>query len=256
MHATTWGQRPAINNEFYEELGERWYRDDEHIIALLRAEAKLKLAYLERIFGKHLGSKPQKIVDIGCGAGFIANGLASQGHEVLGVDLSASSLAVAAKYASRGAAVRYQQGDAGSIEAPSESFDVALLLDVLEHVETPERLLAEAARLVRPGGLVFFHTFNRTQLARFLAIKAVSFVAKDSPPHFHVWHLFIKPAELVAMGETLGLSDFHFQGIRPTVFHWPFWSSILKRRVHSDFSFSFTPNLALGYIGFARKKEA
>lgn len=254
MSAITWGQKPAINNDFYEELGERWYQDDEHLIALLRAEAKLKLSYLAQALSQNFGEAKQQIIDVGCGAGFIANALAAEGHEVLGIDLSASSLAVAVKYAAPGSSVRYKKGDASRIEAPSGSFDVALLLDVLEHVENPEQLIAEAARLVRPGGLIFFHTFNRTQLARFLAIKAVSFVARDSPAHFHVWHLFIKPSELRGMGDRQGLHRFHFQGIRPRVFHWPFWSSVLRRRVHKDFLFDFTSSLALGYIGYALKK--
>ncbi len=255
MSAITWGQEPAVNNDFYDELGERWYQDDEHIIALLRAEAKLKLAYVSEVLTQKGLSTKQKIIDIGCGAGFIANGLAAAGHEVLGIDLSGPSLAVAEKYAPRGAEVRYKKGDGTELSEDSGTYDVALLLDVLEHVDAPEKLIAEAARMVRPGGLVFFHTFNRTQIARFLAIKAVEFLAKDSPKHFHVWHLFIKPSELEAMGSKNGLESLAFRGIKPNILHWPFWSSLLKRRVHPEFSFGFTGSLALGYIGFGVKKK-
>ncbi len=249
-------KHPPVNNAFYDDLGERWYQDDGHIIALLRAEAKLKLTYLRGIFEETQLSIGSSILDIGCGAGFISNELARDGFQLYGLDQSGGSLAVAARHAPPTTRISYTVGEAYHLPYASESFDSVLLLDILEHVDDPARMLAEASRVLKPKGLLFFHTFNRTLLSRFFAIEAVSFVARDSPKNFHVWNLFIKPEELKEMLQPLGLRVKSMRGIKPVLSHWPLWSSILKRQVHKDFAFSFTSSLSLGYIGYAQKFAA
>jgi 2-polyprenyl-6-hydroxyphenyl methylase/3-demethylubiquinone-9 3-methyltransferase len=242
-----------VNNRFYDELGERWYNDDEHIIALLRAESHLKLEYVRTILRSHQLGAGARVLDIGCGAGFLSNELAVDGYDVTGVDQSAGSLLVAERHAPRTASVRYQTADAYRLPHPDASFEAVLMMDFLEHVDEPARAIAEASRVLRPQGLLIFYTFNRTLRAKFLAIEAVGFIARDCPKHFHVWHLFIKPEELRTMAAQAGLSVMGFQGLRPRFFQWPFWSSLLKRRVHPGFGFQFTPSLKLGYMGFALK---
>lgn len=242
---------PSINNSFYDELNDRWYGDDSHIIALLRTEAHLKLDYVRSVCQANAVPEAADVLDVGCGAGFISNKLAEEGYRLTGIDQSASSLRVAERHASK--EVRYVQADAMALPFPAASFDVVLLLDVLEHVEDPAAVIAEAVRVLKDGGLLFFHTFNRTEMARWLAIKAVSLLAKDSPAHFHVWQLFITPAELSEMCRVRGASVQQMRGIKPRILHWPFWSSVIRRRVHPDFAFSYTSNLQLGYIGVAVK---
>lgn len=242
---------PAVNNLFYDDLGERWYNDDQHIIALLRAESNLKNSYVEDVLREQNVGPGSHILDIGCGAGFLSNQLASLGYDVVGVDQSADSLAVARRHAPEGSAVEYSVADAYALNASDSSFDAVLLMDFLEHVNEPDRAIQEAARVLRTGGVMIFYTFNRTIMARLLAIHAVEMIARDCPKNFHVWHLFIKPYELKAMAADVGLAVGGFRGLRPRFWHWPFWSSLLTRRVHSDFQFQFTSNLAMGYMGFA-----
>jgi len=246
-------QEPAVNNQFYDELGERWYNDDEHIIALLRAESRLKLDYVQSILRKNRFAPHSQLLDIGCGAGFLSNELANLGYELTGVDQSAGSLEVARRHAPQGIDVVYTKADAYQLPFPDGSFEAVLLMDFLEHVDEPGRAIAEAARVLRPQGLMIFYTFNRTLLSRFLAIDAVELIARDCPKHFHVWHLFIKPEELKEMSARVGLSVMEFQGLRPRFFQWPFWSSLLRRRVHPGFSFQYTDSLSLGYMGYALK---
>ena len=65
---------------------------------------------------------------------------------------------------------------------------------MLEHVEDPAACIAEAARVVRPGGVVLFNTFNQTPLAWLVAVHGFKFVVRDAPEHIHVWRLFIPPS--------------------------------------------------------------
>ncbi len=245
----------TINNDFYEELGERWYHDDEHIIALLKAETEKKVEYVLKSFEAH-GIKPgAKVLDVGCGAGFIANRLAGLGFRVTGIDRSESSLRVARSHAPAGGLVSYQTADAYALPFAAETFDAVLMLDFLEHVEQPARVISGASRVLRPGGMVAFYTFNRNFLAGLLAIRAVSFVAKDCPKDFHVLSMFIKPQELTRMLESAGLQAGPMLGMRPKFWNKGFWATVFRRRVHPGFAFQFTGNLHLGYLGSARKPE-
>jgi 2-polyprenyl-6-hydroxyphenyl methylase / 3-demethylubiquinone-9 3-methyltransferase len=120
-------------------------------------------------------------------------------------------------------------------------------------VDQPARAIKEAARVLKPGGVVLFYTFNRTFLSRFLAIRAVKLITRDCPKNFHVWHLFIKPRELEGMAKDAGLPVRGYRGLRPRFMHTPFWSSVLRRKVHKGFAFQYTSSLALGYFAFAEK---
>ncbi len=242
-----------INNQFYDELDERWYNDDGHIIALLRAESRVKAVYVREVFAREGVTGKAKVLDIGCGAGFISNLLASDGLEIHGMDQSSRSIAVAARHAPPGANVHYTSGDAYALAYPDASFDAVLLLDFLEHVEEPGQAIKEAARVLKPGGVLVFYTFNRTFLAGLLAVKAVEFIARDCPKNFHLLRLFIKPKELEAMAVAAKLRVQEFRGLRPKILHWPFLASILRRKVHKEFDFTFTSDLHLGYMGFGSK---
>ena len=151
-----------INNEFYHDLGEKWFEASNHPIALLRAENRLRNPWI----ASHLKQK-SKVIDLGCGAGFLTNALAAVGHEVTGVDLSKGSLEMARK----NSPVTYIEADVTEVPLPSESFDVVCAMDLLEHVPDPKKVIQEASRLLKPGGLFFFHTFNRNRYSSSLTIK-------------------------------------------------------------------------------------
>ena len=243
----------AINNAFYDDLDERWYNDDGHIIALLRAESRLKTVYVREIFLRTGLGAQAKVLDIGCGAGLISNQLAGDGFEMHGVDQSASSIAVAKRHAPSGSKVYYQAGNAYALEYPDSTFDSVMLLDFLEHVDQPDRVIKEASRVLKPGGVMVYYTFNRTFLAGLLAVKAVEFIARDCPKNFHLLRMFIKPSELSKMLNQAHVEVKDSRGIRPMILHWPFFASILTRRVHKGFDFKFTTNLQLGYMGYGVK---
>jgi 2-polyprenyl-6-hydroxyphenyl methylase / 3-demethylubiquinone-9 3-methyltransferase len=197
MEAFARAPRP-VNNAIYEALGDRWYEANDDPVALLRAESRHRNPWVARHIDEAFGGRPIDALDVGCGAGFLSNYLAARGHRVAGLDASPESLAVAARHDPSGSA-DYRLGDALALPYPDASFDVACAMDFLEHVEEPARAVAEIGRVLRPGGLFFFHTFNRNPLAYLVIIKLVEWFVKNTPRDMHVLRLFVRPDELAAM---------------------------------------------------------
>lgn len=235
----------TINNAFYEELGDKWLTASDHPIALLRAENRLRNPWI----ASKLPSS-SKVLDMGCGAGFLTHELASAGHEVTGVDLSEESLNIARKLDTKGT---YLRADVTAIPLESGSFDAVCAMDLLEHVENPKAVVQEAARLLKPGGLFFFHTFNRTFLSWLIVIKGVEWCVKNAPPDMHILRLFIKPEELKKICEVHGMVTEEFRGLNVKMNSKAFWQMVFKRTVPEDLEFEFTNSLKIGYSGFARK---
>jgi 2-polyprenyl-6-hydroxyphenyl methylase/3-demethylubiquinone-9 3-methyltransferase len=240
-----------VNNEIYAALGELWYSSEDSPVALLRAESRLLNPWVAAQMKSKLGERPCRILDVGCGAGFLSNHLGALGHEVTGLDLSDDALEVAARH-DPGHTVRYQRGDALKLPFEEASFDVVCAMDFLEHLESPERAIAEAARVLRPSGLFFFHTFNRNFLAWLVIIKGVEWFVRNTPPRLHVLRLFLKPTEVRAMCRAHGLGEVEVRGMRPRV-GGAFWRMLVTRRVSAGFAFTFSRATRLGYTGCARK---
>ena len=240
-----------VNNDIYNELGERWYHAKDDPVALLRAEARARnpwvIAEIQAAFGN------ASVLDIGCGAGLLANELARQGIAVTGFDASEESLAIARRYDVTGR-VRYQYGDANHLPFADESFDVACALDFLEHVEDPAHIVAEAARVLKPGGLFFFHTFNRNWISWLFGIKGVEWFVKNTPRNLHSYRYFIKPSELAVMCEQNSLKVVTMRGLEPVIAQRAFWKMVVTGTVDDDFQFKFTNAKWIGYTGIARKQ--
>lgn len=270
--ATARADLASVNNAFYDTLGDRWYDAYDDPVALLRAEGRLKNPWvMDRIRAslcdsRHPGGRPGDILDIGCGAGFLANALADQGHRVTGIDMSRGSLKVARAQAASGQGATgshpraqprahragYRVADAYRLPFRDAAFDAVSALDFLEHVTAPERVIAEAARVLKPGGLFFFHTFNRNRLAWLIVIKGLEWFVRNTPDHMHVLPLFIKPKELEGYCMKADMRPVEITGIRPSLGR-PFWQMLATRRVPKDFSFRLTPSLNISYLGYARK---
>src|SRR5690606_33041727 len=241
---------------------ERWYHAYDDPVALLRAEGDLKNPWVAERIRAHMGGGPGRILDIGCGAGFLANALAAEGHIVTGADMSRGSLRIASSKsaamdpAGAGTRAAYRVADAYRLPFRTAAFDAVTALDFLEHVTEPERVIAEASRVLRPGGLFFFHTFNRNLLAWLIVIKGLEWFVKNTPRRMHVLPLFIKPEELSRYCLAAGMDEVETTGIRPEFGRAAFWKMLATRRVPSDFRFRLTPSLALSYMGYARKTPA
>ena len=255
-----------VNNAFYDDLGDRWLHAEDDPVALLRAEGRAKQQWItERLaeafpeaFPKP-GGKRLRILDVGCGAGFLARQLASLGHEVQGLDYSRGSLLTSRRAEAGGAEVgkvRYVQGDAMRLPFEAGTFDVVCSLDFLEHVEDPAATVEEAARVLKPGGAFFFHTFNRNPLAWLIVIKGLEWFVKNTPAHMHVLRLFIKPRELAGFCRASGMEPYAWTGLRPDFKRRAFWRMLRTGSVPADFAFETTPSLMLSYLGVAKKQES
>jgi len=191
------------------------------------------------------------VLDLGCGAGFLSNYLAERGHRVVGLDAEDDCLTVAAHH-DRTRSVDYEHGDALDLRYIDGSFDVVCAMDFLEHVEDPERVVAEAARVLVPGGMFFFHTFNRTFLSWLVVIKGVEWFVRNTPDAMHVHRLFVRPEELAGMCKNHGLEVIQLLGSRPR-FGAAAFRLLATGVVGDDFEFTFTPSTRLGYTGYARR---
>ncbi len=243
--------QPSINNDVYNELGDRWYEADDDPVALLRAEARHRTPWVVERLAALGPAKDCRVLDIGCGGGFLSNALAESSFQVTGIDVSKSSLDVAKRFDTT-QSVRYLEGDAYELPFAENSFDAACALDFLEHVDDPGRVIAEAARVLRPGGLFFFYTFNRTLLSRLLVIDFVERFVKNVPPNLHLHSMFIKPDEMRGMCRAAGLSVEELVGVRPEVFSTEFLHLLRSGRVKPSFRFQFTRSTAVAYLGFGR----
>jgi 2-polyprenyl-6-hydroxyphenyl methylase/3-demethylubiquinone-9 3-methyltransferase len=180
------------------------------------------------------------------------NHLAALGHRVVGLDASRDALAIASRH-DHTRRVRYEQGDALTLPFDDASFDAVCAMDFLEHVENPDRVIAEAARVLRPSGLFFFHTFNRSFFSWLVVIKGVERFVPNTPRNLHILRLFLKPAEVRSSCEQHGLVGVQIQGMRPKL-GLAFLKMCFTRRVSADFAFTFTKSTGLGFSGMARKR--
>lgn len=242
----------VVDNNIYDHYGERWYTANDDPVALLRAENKTKTKWiLEKL--KNYPPTQHKVLDVGCGAGFLANALAGKGYSVTGVDLSEPSLGIARKHDATGK-VEYINANALSLPFEDGTFSVITCLDFLEHVPNPEEVIRECARVLKPGGVFFFHTFNRNLLSRVFVLKGVEWVVKNTPKHLHLYDWFIKPKELEKYCERVDLSCLEWTGLRPR-FSKAFFQLLRSGVVPTEFEFVTTSSLALSYLGVAEKNK-
>lgn len=238
-----------INNDFYDDLEEGWYTRNDHPIALLRKENELRIPWILSTL-----ENPVKVLDIGCGAGFLTNALAQKGHIVTGVDLSEKSLDTA-RFHDQTQKVHYLKADAYSLPFKEREFDVVCAMDILEHVDNPKKLIKEAARVLKPGGKFFFHTFNRNPISYLFIIKGVDWFVKNAPKNMHVYPLFIKPKELQTYLFEEGLNIKEIKGFRPKIFSKAFFKLVITKSVPPDYSFTFCKSQLTGYCGYAFKDD-
>lgn len=160
------------------------------------------MPYFKRIIAEQgLEPRNSRALDVGCGGGLLTEEIASMGFAVTGVDPSEKSLEVARDHAAKNRLViDYRLGTGSDLPFEDGSFDAAFCCDVLEHITNWDAVIAEIARVLRSGGVLFFDTINRTFASKLRSIK----IAQEwrwtrfAPRDTHVWEMFITPEELEA----------------------------------------------------------
>ncbi len=143
--------------------------------------------------------KGLRFLDIGCGGGLLCEPMARMGAEIVGADASAVNIEVARIHAAQsGLAIDYRAQTAESLEAAGEKFDVILNMEVVEHVSDVDLFMSKCANMVKPGGLMFVATINRTMKAKALAIFMAENVLRWLPKGTHQYEKLVRPEELEA----------------------------------------------------------
>jgi 2-polyprenyl-6-hydroxyphenyl methylase/3-demethylubiquinone-9 3-methyltransferase len=208
-----------VDNLLYDTMASSWW-DEGGCLHVLRGLNPARVGYMRRVLVEELGMDPhgRKILDVGCGGGILTEEFARLGCNVTGIDPSERSIEVARVHARQeDLAIDYVQGSGETLPFPDASFEVAYCCDVLEHVNDVGRVIAEIARSLRPGGIFFYDTINRTFESKLVMIKLFQEWSWTSfmPPKLHDWRMFIKPEELIAILAGNGLQNQGLTGLKP-----------------------------------------
>jgi 2-polyprenyl-6-hydroxyphenyl methylase/3-demethylubiquinone-9 3-methyltransferase len=185
-----------IEIEKFQSIASRWW-DTESEFKPLHDINPLRSDYIEQ---RSNGLKEKRILDIGCGGGILAETLTQRGAKVTGIDMAEMSLKVAKMHLFESQLdIDYQLTTAEAFsENNAATFDVVTCLEMLEHVPEPESVIAAAAKLLKPGGHLFFSTINRNPKSFALAIIGAEYLLNMVPKGTHDYKKLIKPSELAS----------------------------------------------------------
>lgn len=196
--------------EKFGELAHRWW-DPKSEFKPLHDINPLRLDWID----KHVGLSGKRVLDVGCGGGLLSEGMAARGAEVIGIDLSEKPLGVARLHLlESGHRVDYRKIAVEELadEQPG-TFDAVTCLEMLEHVPQPASVVAACARLVKPGGQVFFSTLNRNPKSYLFAVIGAEYLLNLLPKGTHDYAKFIKPSELARWCKQAGLEPAELIGM-------------------------------------------
>ncbi|HEY4250639.1 MAG TPA: bifunctional 2-polyprenyl-6-hydroxyphenol methylase/3-demethylubiquinol 3-O-methyltransferase UbiG [Roseomonas sp.] len=207
----------------FDALAARWW-DPRGPMAPLHAMNPLRTGWIaDRLAARHGGSLTGvSVLDIGCGAGLASEALARRGALVTGMDAAPDALAAARAHAeAEGLAIDYCRGGPEDLP-PDARFDAVVALEVIEHVDAREAFLAGLAGALKPGGMLFLSTMNRTPRAWLMAKLGAEYVLRLLPAGTHDWRMFISPGELGALLRPRGLrvTDLAGMSMHPLTRRW------------------------------------
>ena len=236
-------RRPVSRAEdiaIYAEHGPGWWTSRRYLVRGLQALVRPRMKWFGRMAGPWSG---QRVLDLGCGGGFMAETIATAGADVIGVDPALPAIEAARDHAAeRQLKISYEVGRAEAIPLSDASVDRVVCVDVFEHVDDLRQCCREIARVLKPGGLLLFDTVNRTALARWIIIGLYERILRVAPRGTHDPAKLIRPAELCHYLESAGLTCGRLAGLGPLGFNW-----------RGDPVFSRWPVLAMNYMGTARR---
>ena len=207
----------------FSELAHRWW-DPESEFRPLHDINPLRLEWIQ----SHAPLAGQRVLDVGCGGGILADSMARKGAQVVGIDLATKALKVAMLHALEAGtpSVEYREVSVEALAAEQpESFDVLTCMEMLEHVPDPASVVRACAALVKPGGWVFFSTINRNAKAFLFAIVGAEYVLNMLPRGTHEYLKLIRPSELAAHCRAAGLELQQTRGMEHNPLTRRYWLS-------------------------------
>lgn len=194
----------------FGELAHKWWDKDSEFKPLHEINP-LRLNYIDQL----VGLQGKRVLDVGCGGGILSESMYFKDADVTGIDLGEKALNVAKLHQlESGAKVNYQliSVEDLAVQQPA-SFDVVTCMEMLEHVPDPAAIVAACARLVKPGGSVFFSTINRNPKAYLFAVIGAEYILNMLPKGTHDYAKFIKPSELSTWVRNAGLEVSGMRGM-------------------------------------------
>ncbi|MFQ1002073.1 methyltransferase domain-containing protein [Modestobacter sp. SSW1-42] len=189
----------------YDQLADQWW------------DPRGGFAMLQWIAASRAGHVPPAdrpgalLVDLACGGGLMAPHVVRLGYRHVGVDIGQAGLATAREHG-----VTVVRGSVLAVPLADGCADVVTAGEILEHVEDPGQVLAECARLLRPGGVLVIDSIADTPLAGLVAVRIAERLPGGPPPGIHDPALFVDRRALLATADRVGL-DLRLVGLRPSV---------------------------------------
>ncbi len=221
----------------FAELASRWWDKDSEFKPLHQINP-LRLDYIKG----HGALNGLKVIDVGCGGGILSEAMAHSGADVSGIDLGEKALGVAKLHAlETEQSIDYQLISAEEMAAqqPAE-YDVVTCMEMLEHVPDPASIISACAKIVKPGGRVYFSTLNRNPKSWAMAVVGAEYVLNLLPKGTHQYEKFIKPSEMSAWAEQSGLTLQNLIGMH--------YNPIFK-------TYKLAPGLDVNYIAHFTRDE-
>jgi 2-polyprenyl-6-hydroxyphenyl methylase/3-demethylubiquinone-9 3-methyltransferase len=213
--------------EKFSRIAEEWW-DENGKFKPLHKFNPIRISFINRQISNHFfaGKTPEKgeigkikILDVGCGGGLIAEPFARFGFDVTAIDASAKNIAIAEIHAEKsGLKIDYQNKAIEDMPDNGAKFDVILALEIIEHVADTELFIKNCARILKPGGILFVATLNRTLKSLALGKFAVEYVLRWLPAGTHDWKKFLKPSEINLLTEQNSLQLKKIQGFSYNIF--------------------------------------
>jgi 2-polyprenyl-6-hydroxyphenyl methylase / 3-demethylubiquinone-9 3-methyltransferase len=254
------------DNEIYDRLAGSWW-DEQGILGILRTAVNpVRSAYFRELLARSpTMRRGARGLDVGCGGGILTEDFARVGYPMVGIDRSRPSLQAARAHAfAERFPLRYVNADAETLPFGDASFDFVSCCDVLEHVPDVGRVLSEIARVLRPGGLFFYDTVNRTLRSNVVAIRFAQRWrwSRFLPAGVHSWHQFVKPRELTALLAARGIEPQELLGMAPKPH--PLRIALLALRLHKGklgyrefgeaIRFGLTSDTSVSYLGWGVRR--
>jgi len=220
----------------FSAMAAEWW-DPAGKFAPLHKFNPVRLAFIRSEAAAHFGRdaralrpfKGLSLLDIGCGGGLLSEPMTRLGFAVTGADASEKNIGTARAHAAQsGLDIDYRATTAEALVAQELSFDVVLNMEVVEHVADVTAYLTACTALVKPGGLTFVATMNKTLKSLALAKIGAEYVLGWLPRGTHDWNRFIPPESLEKSLQDTGLTILKRQGVsfNPILWDWALSSDV------------------------------
>ena len=230
-----------IDNDLYNADGDIWWHGDTVLHLLKSSVNPWRVGYASDVIKKlNIDPKGKSALEVGSGGGILTEEVAKMGFITTGIEPTEQSMLTATSHArASGLNIKYDKGFGEFLPYADNSFDFVFCCDVLEHVQDLPKVISEISRVLKPNGVFFYDTLNRTFISKLVAIKIWQEWKRWAfmPPNLHVWKMFIKPREIKQLLLNNGFDPKEQVGSSPNV-SIPKMLGYLRKKVKGEWTFA------------------